>query len=103
MFPARSTVWRHHMKEKALATRMKVVDLDWKVLESTFEGCLVLLCNVHTARYFREKVLTGKSYWGDIADKNLMNGSQKEDLLPQILLVRDAPSEELYREREKRN
>ena len=38
-------------------------DFDYiNVLEDVFEGSLVLLCNVHTVRYFREKVFTGKSY-----------------------------------------
>ena len=70
------------------------------MLEEVFEGCLVLLCNVHTARYFREKVFTGKSYWGDAGEHNYMTGPDKDDLMKQVVLVRDAPSEILYRERE---
>ena len=76
-------------------------DFDYiSVLESVFENCLVLLCNVHTLRYFREKVFTGKSYWGDANCHNYMSGSDKDDLMAQLILVRDAPSENLYRERE---
>ena len=56
----------------------------------------MLLCSVHTGRYFREKVLTGKAYWGDIGDKNFLNGSEKEDILVQIFMVKDTPSLELY-------
>ena len=70
------------------------------MLESVFENGLVLLCNVHTLRYFREKVFTGKSYWGDANCHNYLSGSDKDDLMAQLILVRDAPSENLYRERE---
>lgn len=60
----------------------------------------MLLCNVHTVRYFREKVFTGKSWWGDANEHNYMSGPDKDDLMAQIVLVRDSPSEALYRERE---
>ena len=72
------------------------------MLESVFDKCLVLLCSVHTGRYFREKVLTGKAYWGDISEKKFLNGSDKDDILSQVLQVRDAPSQELYIEREEK-
>ena len=76
-------------------------DFDYiNVLEAVFEGSLVLLCNVHTARYFREKVFTGKSYWGNVEDHNYLCGADKDDLMKQLMLVRDSPSEALYRERE---
>ena len=76
-------------------------DFDYlSVLEDIFEGSLVLLCNVHTARYFREKVFTGKSYWGQVEDHNYLCGADKDDLMKQLMLVRDSPSEALYRERE---
>ena len=71
-----------------------------QVLEEVFQGCLVLLCNIHTVRYFREKVFTGKSYWGDAGEHNYLTGPDKDDLMKQIVLVRDAPSEILYKERE---
>ena len=51
-------------------------------------------------RYFREKVLTNKAFWGNIADHNYMSGHEKDNLLKQIIKVRDAPSEFLYNERE---
>ena len=73
-----------------------------QVLELVFAGCLVLLCSVHTARYFREKVFTGKAYWGDISKKNFLHGGEKYDLMKQVLLVRDSPSQDLYKEREER-
>ena len=42
-------------------------------------------------------MLTGKSRWGD---GSFLVGGDKEQLLKQVCLVRDAPSEQLYRERE---
>ena len=63
---------------------------------------MVLLCSIHVGRYFREKVLTGKAYWGDISEKNFLNGSEKDDLMKQVIAVRDSPSQELYEEREAR-
>ena len=62
----------------------------------------MLLCSVHTARYFREKVLTGKAYWGDISCKNFLNGKDKDDIMNQTMMVRDAPSQELYNQREEK-
>ena len=52
----------------------------------------MLLCNVHTVRYFREKVFTGKSYCGKAEDHSYLCGANKDDLM----LVRDSPSEPLY-------
>ena len=76
-------------------------DFDYiNVLELVFNGSLVLLCNVHTARYFREKVFTNKAFWGKAEDTNYLVKDDKDYIMNQILLVRDAPSEELYRERE---
>ena len=69
-------------------------------MEEVFEGSLVLLCNIHTAQYFREKVFTGKSYWGNVEDHNYLCGADKDDLMKQLMLVRDSPSEALYKERE---
>ena len=76
-------------------------DFDYiNVLELVFNGSLVLLCNVHTARYFRVKVFTNKAFWGKAEDTNYLVKDDKDYIMNQILLVRDAPSEELYRERE---
>ena len=72
----------------------------FKVLESVFEGSVVLLCHVHVLRYFKEKVFTGKAYWGEAGDKNYLRGDEKEELMKEILLVRDSPSQQEYRLRE---
>ena len=64
----------------------------FKVLESVFEGSIVLLCHVHVLRYFKEKVFTGKAYWGKAGDKNYLSGAEKEELMKEIILVRDSPS-----------
>ena len=65
-----------------------------------FEDGLVLLCNVHTARYFREKVFTNKAFWGDPKDAQYLGRYDKDNLMEQVLSVRDAPSEDTYRERD---
>ena len=44
--------------------------------------------------------MTNKAFWGNIADHNYMSGHEKDNLLKQIIKVRDAPSEFLYNERE---
>ena len=71
-----------------------------QVLEDVFPGCYVFLCNVHVARYFKEKVFVSKGYWGDPNEKNYVNGVDREKLVAQICLVRDSPSEEIYNLRE---
>ena len=43
--------------------------------------------------------MTGKSRW---ADGSFLIGGDKEQLLKQVCLGRDAPSEQLYREREEK-
>ena len=45
-------------------------------------------------------MFTGKAYWGEAADKNYLCGADKDDLLTQLKLLRDSPSESLFRERE---
>ena len=61
---------------------------------------IVLLCSVHVLRYFKDKVFTGRAYWGDAGEKNYVNGEEKDNLMKQIVLVRDSPSQELYNEHE---
>ena len=65
-----------------------------------FVSSIVLLCSVHVLRYFKEKVFTGRAYWGDAGEKNYVNGGDKDNLMKQIVLVRDSPSQELYNEHE---
>ena len=67
------------------------------VIEEMFTDCLVFLCFIHTRRYFKDKVLTGKSQW---ADASFLSGGDKEELLKQVTLVRDSPTCEAYTERE---
>ena len=50
----------------------------------------------HTARYFREKVKTNKAFWGDASDHKYLSKYDKDNVMGQILLVRDSPSEEEY-------
>ena len=65
-----------------------------------FENCIVLLCNVHTVRYFRDKVFTSKAFWGEANAKNYLVSDDKNRLEELVRQIRDAPSEEIYRERE---
>ena len=62
-----------------------------KVLESVFVSSIVLLCSVHVLRYFKEKVFTGRAYWGDAGENNYVNGGDKDHLMKQIVIVRDSP------------
>ena len=62
----------------------------------------MLLCSVHVLRYFKEKVFTGRAYWGDAGEKNYLGGEEKDELMKQIVLVRDSPSQEEYSIREEK-
>ena len=62
----------------------------------------MLLCSVHVLRYFKEKVFTGRAYWGDAGEKNYLSGEEKDELMKQIVLVRDSPSQEEYSIREEK-
>ena len=63
-------------------------------------GSLVLLCTVHVHRYFKDKVFTGRAYCSDAGEKNYLNGGEKEELMSQMVLLRDSPSQELFNEQE---
>ena len=65
-----------------------------------FPGCVVLLCVIHVYRYFKDKVFTGKAFWGEAGAKNYFCEQDNEELMKQIAAVRDAPSETMYTERE---
>ena len=65
-----------------------------------FVASVVLLCPIHVLRYFKDKVFTGKAYWGDAGDKNYLSGDEKEELMKLLASVRDAPSKDLFRRRE---
>ena len=43
------------------------------VIEDTFPGCPVFLCFIHTRRYFKDKVLTGKA---QLKDGSFLSGGQ---------------------------
>ena len=45
-------------------------------------------------------MFTGRAYWGEAGDKNYLSGVEKEDLMKEIILLRDSPSQEEYRLRE---
>ena len=47
-------------------------------------------------------MLTGKGYWGDAGDKNYLGSDDKEEIMNQVRLVRDSPSEEEYNKREEK-
>ena len=65
-------------------------DFDYiNVVEEMFPGCFFFLCFIHTRRYFKDKVFTGKSQWGD---GSFLSGGDKEELLKQVTLVRDSPT-----------
>jgi hypothetical protein len=51
---------------------------------------------VHVLRYFKEKVFTGRAYWSDAGEKNYLSGEEKDELMKQIVLVRDSPSQDEY-------
>ena len=73
-------------------------DYDYiNVIEELFPGCFVFLCFIHTRRYFKDKVFTGKSQW---TDGSFLSGGDKEQLLKQLTLVRDSPTSDSYTERE---
>ena len=61
-------------------------------LETLFVSSTVLLCTIHVLRYFREKVLTGKAFWGEAGDKNYLCGADMDDIMSNIKLLIDAPS-----------
>ena len=72
-----------------------IVDKDFdyiNVLEEFFPGSIVLLCNVHTSRYFREKVFMNKAFWGDPKDAQYLGKFDKDELMEQLQLVRDSLS-----------
>ena len=70
------------------------------MLETIFVSSTVLLCAIHVLRYFREKVLTGKAFWGEAGDKNYLCGADKDDIMTNIKLLRDSPSQDAFEERE---
>ena len=74
------------------------------MLEEVFKKkeATVLLCNVHTRRYFKDKVLTNKGFWGDISKQHYLNSKDKDRIIHQLTLVRDSPSESVYIEAERR-
>ena len=73
-------------------------DFDYiDVIEAFFPTCYVFLCFIHTRRYFKDKVFTGKAQW---KDGSFLTGGDKEQLLLQLSLVRDSPTEDVYKERE---
>ena len=57
---------------------------------------------MHVLRYFKEKVFTGRAYWGDAGEKNYLSGEEKDELMKQIVLVRDSPSQDEYNIREEK-
>ena len=70
-------------------------------MEEISVGSVVLLFNVHTSPYFKEKVFTSKSYWEEIEDHEYFTGIEWKHLVTQLNLVRDSPSMEIYEERER--
>ena len=75
-------------------------DFDYiSVIETFFPNSYVFLCFIHTRRYFKDKVFTGKAQWGD---GSFLTGGDKEQLLLQLSLVRDSPTE-LFTMKEKLN
>ena len=76
-------------------------DKDWdyvELLEVIF-WCIVFLCSIHCFRYFKDKVFNGKAFW---ENGEPLSHIKKAELLEQIKLVRDSPSEDLYIEREEK-
>ena len=54
---------------------------------------------VHVLRYFKDKVFTGRAYWGEACEKNYVNRGQKDHLMKQNVVVKNSLSQELYNER----
>ena len=68
-------------------------DFDYiEVLEMVFENCIVLLSNIHTVCYFRDKVFTSKAFWGEANAKNYLVCDNKNLLEELVWQIRDAPS-----------
>jgi hypothetical protein len=57
-------------------------------------------CCCATCTPAREKVLTSKGFWGAPESLQYLGKADKDDIVDQVLLVRDAPTEEIYKERE---
>ena len=72
-----------------------LVDKDFDYLETLriiFPGSKIFLCGVHVYRYWKEKVLPSSK----MSDGNSV---EKVDIINQLKMLRDAPSEELYQQR----
>ena len=72
-----------------------LVDKDFDYLETLriiFPGSKIFLCGVHVYRYWKEKVLPSSK----MSDGNSV---EKVDIINQLKMLRDAPSEELYEQR----
>ena len=78
-------------------------DFDYiHIVEEVFPGSIVLLCSVHTSRYFKDKVFTSKGFWGDVEKHDYVTGDDRRELVAQLNFVRDSPSNEIYEERERK-
>ena len=47
-------------------------------------------------------MLTSKAYWGDAGDKDYLCGDDRDEVIKQVLKVRDSPSELEYVKREEK-
>ena len=71
------------------------------VLEELFD-CIVFLCSIHVFRYFKDKVFNGKAFWEGGEEPIPLSPDEKGQVLQQIKLIRDSPSEELFNENQEK-
>ena len=67
------------------------------VLRHMFPGCTVLLCHIHTRRYFKEKVFNGKARTSAGLP---IPEPDKNKILSVICNIRDAPTVEIIEAQE---
>ena len=76
-----------------MSNGMKCHDITFKEIPT-----IVVFC-----RYFKDKVFNGKAFWQSDEEEDLprpMSADEKAAFLNMFSSVRDAPSEEMYKERE---
>ena len=63
---------------------------------------IVFLCSIPVFRYFKDKVFNGKAFWEGGEEPIPLSPDEKGQLLQQVKLIRDSPSEELSKENQEK-
>ena len=64
--------------------------------------CVVFLCSIHVFCYFKDKVFNGKAFWEGDEEPRPLSPDEKGQVLQLIKLIRDSPSEELFKENQEK-